>query len=175
MQNARDARQPARSEYADCYHGYVQSAPSGEIVQVLRDQRESTLQVFGQIPPDKGAYGYADGKWSINELIGHMLDTEWIFTYRALRFARGDTSPLVGMDQDEFVAGANFDDRELSSLIAEFAHVRAANVTLFESFDESVMQRKGTAFDCPFTVRSLLHIIAGHTQHHLNVLLERYS
>ncbi len=175
MQNARDARQPARSEYADDYHGYVQSAPAGEIVQVLRDQRESTLQVFEQISPDKGTYRYADGKWSINELIGHMLDTEWIFTYRALRFARGDTSPLVGMDQDEFVAGANFDGRELSSLIAEFAHMRAANVTLFESFDETVMQRGGTACDCPFTVRSILHTIAGHTQHHLDVLLERYS
>lgn len=174
MQNARDPRQPARSEYADFFHGYVQSAPPGEIVQVLRDQRESTLQVFEQIAPDKGTYRYADGKWSINELIGHMLDTEWIFTYRTLRFARGDTSPLVGMDQDEFVAGADFDSRELASLIAEFAHVRAANVTLFESFDETVMLREGTASDCPFTVRSMLHILAGHTQHHLDVLQDRY-
>lgn len=174
MQNQRDPRPPSRSEYADFFHGYVQTTPPGEIVQVLREQLESALTLLRRIAPDQGTFRYAEGKWSINELLGHMLDTEWVFTYRALRFARGDSSPLVGMDQDVFVAGAKFDARETSSLIEEFRHVRSANIVLFESFDESVMVRKGIASDCPFTVRSMLHILAGHAQHHLNVLEARY-
>jgi len=107
-------------------------------------------------------------------LLGHILDTEWIFTTRCLWFARGNSGPLPGMDQDEFVAGADFDSRSLSSLMSEFGHLRRGAIELFESLDEGVLSRSGVASETRLTVRSIIYLIAGHADHHMEVLRERY-
>lgn len=170
----RTQRRPEPDEYAEYYEGYIRQVPEGEIVAVLRAQLNEVLAALEGIPAERGDHRYAVGKWSIKELLGHMIDTEWTFTYRALCFARGDEGPLPAMDPDEFVEGANFATRELSDLIDELRHVRSANLTLFASFDDEVLNRRGIASDCWFSVRGILYIIAGHVEHHMGVLRGKY-
>ena len=167
-------RRPAPDEYADFYETYVSKVPDGDVVGFLRAQLDEALALFGDIPAERGDYCYEPGKWSIKQLLGHIVDTEWVFTYRALRFARGDETPLPGIEQNLLVEGGNFASRELADLIAEFRSIRTANLILFDSFDEAILDRRGTASGCSFTVRAQLFITAGHVQHHLGVLRERY-
>lgn len=165
---------PGPGEYFEYYDRYVSIVPPGDILDILRNQHASILDVVAGINRDKSEYRYAPAKWSVKEVFGHVVDVEWIFTYRALRIARGDKTPMAGMEQDEFMAGANFADRELVDLADEFRHLRAADVKLFESFDDEILDRVGTASGRSFTVRSILYIIAGHAQHHVDVLKKKY-
>lgn len=165
---------PSRGEYNEFYQGYIDQVPDGEIVDVLRSQQHRMKDLLSSFPESRVDYRYAEGKWSAKEVVGHIVDTEWIFTYRALRMARNDSTPLAGMDQNEVMEGANFDDRTLQSLMDEFDHLRSASIVLFSSFDEKIRSRLGTASGFSFTVRALLYIIAGHAEHHMRVLNERY-
>ncbi|MFT5291240.1 MAG: hypothetical protein ACI82F_003319 [Planctomycetota bacterium] len=174
MSTPRDPRRPGSAEYDAYYTTYVDQVPDGDVVDFMSEQLEEALALFGDLPADKANFRYAPDKWSTKELIGHILDTEWVFTYRALRFARGDRTALAGMDQNALIAGSNFGDRGLRSLVDEFRNVRSANLILFDSFDEEIMVRAGLASGCHFTVRSMLFVQAGHVQHHLEVLRERY-
>ena len=167
-------RRPASDEYFEYYDTYIRPVPDGDIIDILKEQLASSGACFQAIPEEKTNFRYAPGKWSTKEVIGHLIDAEWIFTSRALWFARGDRQPLPGMDQNDFMAGANFGERELSSLIEEYRHLRMAGVTLFDSFSEEILDRRGTASGYDFTVRSFAYIIAGHERHHLQVLKERY-
>jgi len=167
-------RRPGRGEYADYYAGYIALVPDGDVVEVLRSQGDETAELFASIPAERWDYRYAPGKWTTREVIGHLIDTEWVFVYRALRFARGDGTPLPGMDQDEFMAGANFGARPLPGMADEYRHLRGAGTALFASFDEGILDRSGDASGCRFTVRALLYVIAGHERHHLDFLKERY-
>jgi hypothetical protein len=167
-------RRPAANEYAEYYAGYVSQVPDHAILDILKDQQASTMNLLAGIPEAKHDYRYAPAKWTVKEVVGHLVDTEWVFTYRALRFARSDGTPLPGMDQDQFMAEANFEDRSLQSLVDEFRNLRSANLSLFESFDEGILDKTGMASDCTFTVRAILYIIAGHQIHHINILKERY-
>jgi hypothetical protein len=170
----REAHRPSTEDYDAFYETYVSKVPDGDVVGFLRAQMGAALELYRGIPEEKGDFRYAPEKWSTKELIAHVTDAEWVFTYRALRFARGDETPLIGMDQDVFVRGSKLGDRDLAGVVDEFEAVRAANLLLFESFDEEVMCRRGSASGCRFTVRSMLFVIAGHMQHHLGVLRERY-
>jgi len=165
---------PDRSEYDAYYETYVSRVPDGAVLDTLRAQLESTGALLDGIPAAKHGHRYAEGKWSVREVVGHVLDTERVFTYRALRFARGDATPLPGMDQDEFMAGSNFEARTLADLTDEYRHLRRASIALFASFDDTILARGGVASDCSFTVRSLLYIVAGHERHHVGVLRECY-
>ncbi|MEM7263221.1 MAG: DinB family protein [Planctomycetota bacterium] len=165
---------PASSEYASFYSGYVDLVPEPEAVSLLHPQLAECEELFATWTEDQWSHRYEPGKWSIRELVGHLADTEWVFASRALWFARGDTTPLPGMDQDDFVRGAHFDSQTGVALAAQFCSLRRATIALFESFDESVLSREGTASDCPFTVRSVSYILVGHVRHHLRVLQERY-
>lgn len=167
-------RRPAPTEYDAYYHGYVSAVPDGDIIDILDRQRISLGELIAAIPPDRADYRYAPGKWTTREVIGHVIDAEWVFTSRALWFARGIATPLPGMDQDEFMSGANFGDRSLSGLAAEFAGLRSADTVLFKSFGEDIMSRVGVASGAEITVRALAHIIAGHAFHHMRVIEERY-
>ncbi len=167
-------RRPAPGEYARYYAAYVDKVPEDDPVPVLRAGSERMDALFSALPADKHDHRYAEGKWSVKELLGHMVDTERIFTYRAMCFARGDTTRLPGMDPDDYVNGADFADRSLDSLLSEYRGQRAASLAFFDGFDEAHMDRTGIASDCEFSVRALAHIIAGHERHHLDVLLERY-
>ena len=165
---------PAATEYAGYYEKYVSLVPGDDVIAVLSRQQADTRDLLRGIPEERAASRYEPGKWSIKELVGHMIDGERIFAYRALRFARGDATPLPGFDQDPYVAAANSDARTLDDLIDEFGHVRAATLSLLRSLDPEAWARRGTASEAEVSVRALAYIIAGHEAHHVRVLRERY-
>lgn len=167
-------RRPGKSEYFEYYGTYISRVPEGDIIAILGGQLDEMLALLRGIPEEKGDYRYAPGKWSLKEVMGHIIDTERVFSYRALSFARGDSHAIPGMDQDEWVAGANFAARTLVDLVEEFRHLRAANLVLAGSFDEAILERTGEASGNHFTVRSILFILAGHAIHHMSVIKERY-
>lgn len=167
-------RRPEPSEYAPFYETYVSKVGDGDIIEILRTSGSLAVETFAGVPEDRLDHRYAEGKWSVREVIGHVIDAERVFAYRVLRFARGDQTPLPGMDQEVFMAGADFGRRSLRSLVDEFRHLRAANVALFASFSGVELARGGVASEMGVTVRALVYIIAGHAIHHLGVLEQRY-
>ena len=164
------AARPEKSEYAPSYEGYVSRVSDGDIVAALSKQLEETLALIRSIPEDRGNHRYAEGKWSIKELLGHVIDSERVFAYRALRFGRGDTTPLSGFEQDDFVRGADFNKRSLKDLAEEYEHVRRSTISLFASLEHDAWHRRGTANNNEVSVRALAFIIAGHERHHLEIL-----
>jgi hypothetical protein len=165
---------PARGEYADYYHLYVSRVPDGDIVDILDAQRDEFESLLRGLEPGRGRHRYADEKWSIAEVAGHIVDTERLFGSRALAFARGDKTPLPAFEQDDYVARANFDKRSLADLADEFQYLRNSLLALFRSFDDEIWARRGTASGFEFTVRAVPYILAGHLKHHVGVLQERY-
>lgn len=166
---------PNKDEYAEYYETYIRLVPDGNIVDTLSRQIEETLNLIGNIDEAKALFRYADGKWSIKEVIGHLVDSERMFAYRAMCFARDDSTPLPAFDQNEYVKNGNFDGRNLNELADEFRSLRQSNIALFGSFDDNTMAKWGTASGFRFTVRALVYIIAGHELHHRNILKERYG
>ena len=148
--------------------------PEGDILALLAEGAQQTLALFSEYPEVREQDRYAPGKWTIRELMGHIVDTERLFAYRAAHFARADPAPLPGMDQDVWASTSNASGRALSDLCSELASVRAATVSLFGSFDGAIPIARGIASGCQFTVRSLAYIIAGHEIHHRKVAEERY-
>ena len=168
------ATKPEPTEFAPYYGKYVSLVPEGEIVETLRRQMEDTLATLRSLPPEMGDFRYAPDKWSIKDLVGHIADSERIFAYRALRFARNDQNPLAGFEQEGYVDAARFDRLQLSDLIDDLEIVRKATLGLFRSLDETAWSRRGVASENEVTVRALAHIIAGHELHHMGVLRDRY-
>lgn len=165
---------PEPSEYNTYYGRYISLVPDGPIVDRLRGQIGETLSVLRALPESRGEHRYAPAKWSIKEIVGHVADAERVFSYRALRIARGDETPLPGFEQDDYVRNGNFGARTLRHLVDELEAVRRGTVLLLEGFDETAMTRRGTASGFPVSVRALAYIAAGHELHHLKVLRERY-
>ena len=167
-------QRPEPSEYEEYYGTYVHKVPDGEILDLLDQGIRRTLQVLGDLPIESETFSYAPGKWTLREVVGHMVDTERVFSYRALSIARQDPSPLPGMDQDPWVAHSNARSRSLASLLAEFEATRRSSIALFASFDEAMWPLRGEASGCEFSVRAFPYIVAGHEIHHLQVLEKRY-
>jgi hypothetical protein len=165
---------PDETEYDPYYDKYVALVPAGDVVAVLGSQIEETLALLRSIPEERGRFRYAPGKWSVKELVGHLIDSERIFAYRALRFGRDDRTALPGYEQDDYVRGGSFDAVPLDALAAEFASVRQATVFLFEHLDEEAWARRGLANDSEVSVRALAYLIAGHELHHRGVLRDKY-
>lgn len=166
---------PEADEYAPFYAGYVAVAnSSGDVVAALEEQIREVRAAFGRVPAAHEGFRYAPGKWSFRQLAGHLGDGERVFGYRALRISRGDTTPLAGFDENEFVAAAPFEQTSLAALVQEFEWQRRSNVLLFRSLADAAWTRRGTASDAPVSVRALAAIMLGHTRHHLGVLRERY-
>src|SRR5262249_51803988 len=145
-----------------------------DVLGALESQRLQTSQLLAARSERDGNFRYSSGKWSVKEVIGHLSDAERIFSYRALRIARGDVTPLASFEQDEYIRGANFADRTLTDLSQEFSSVRAATLALFQSLNDDAWSRRGTASNHEVTVRALAYIIAGHELHHRRVLNEHY-
>jgi len=165
---------PGRDEYAEYYHTYVGRVPQGDIVDILTAQHGEFAALVRSIPEARGDHRYAEGKWTVKEVVGHVVDAERVFGCRMLAFARGDRTRLPSFEQDDYVAGGNFDSRTLGSLADEFESLRASHLVLLRSFDDEISKRSGIASDNPFTVRSIAYILAGHAAHHAGVLRERY-
>ena len=165
---------PEKNEYAPYYDKYVSLVPDGEVVETLERQIEDTLALLRGVGEERAGHRYAPGKWSIKEVVGHLIDTERIFAYRALAIARGEQKPLPGMDQNEYMAGANFDARTLADLLDEFERVRRSNVLMLRGLSDEAWSRRGVASDNEVTVRAIAYIIAGHEAHHVQILRTRY-
>jgi hypothetical protein len=168
------AVKPDAQEYAPYYGKYIDLVPGGNIVQVLDEQLKETLALLAEIPESRAGYRYEEGKWSIKEVIGHVIDCERVFSYRALRFGRNDSIPIEGFEQDDYVAAGGFDNRTLADLARELEHVRRATIDLFGSFPEEAWNRAGLANQNKVSVRAVAFIIAGHERHHREVLRTRY-
>ena len=166
---------PGRDEYADFYAGYIAALPPGDILEILDLQRDQIRHLAENVAGDRETFRYAPGKWSVREMVGHLIDAERVFSYRALCFSRGDATPLPGFDENFYVANADFDSRTLQSLIEELTLLRSANVLLFRSLAPEKLARAGVANTYPVSVRALAFILAGHLQHHFGVLRERYG
>ena len=165
---------PEPNEYAPYYEKYVSLVPDADLVETLERQGAETLALLRGLDEEQGAHRYEPGKWSVRQVVGHINDAERIFSYRALSIARGERQPLPGMDQEEYMAGVDFDARTLSSLADEFESVRAATLHLLRHLSPEAWARRGTASDNEVTVRALAYIIAGHEAHHVRILRERY-
>lgn len=162
------------NEFSPYYENYIKLVPGTDINKELIRQKEELLHFYKSIPVFKQEYKYSEGKWTIKDIILHLIDAERIFAYRALRISRSDTTPLPGFDENDYVGMANANDREFESLLSEFETVREATISLFASFTDLDLLRLGTASNASVSVRAIGYIILGHELHHKNVILERY-
>ena len=165
---------PDETEYLPYYDRYISLVPEGNILSLLEEQFEETLAFLRRIPEAQAGFRYAPDKWSVRQLLGHVIDGERIFAYRALRFARHDETPLPGFEQDDYVRHASFDDYPLAELIEEWASVRRSTLFLFKHLSGEAWSRRGLASESEVSVRALAYIIAGHERHHRQILRDRY-
>jgi uncharacterized damage-inducible protein DinB len=172
--SATTPARPDTNEYAPYYQKYVSLVPAGDIIETLQSQSTDTLSLLRSVSEERASSRYEPGKWSVKEVVGHIIDSERIFSYRALRFARDDRTPLPGYEQDDYARTGNFDARTLADLATDFESARASTIALLRSFDGDAWQRRGAANDNEVSVRALAHIIAGHELHHVGILRERY-
>ena len=174
MSTAVTLTKPEPTEYAAYYERYISLISANDILAELRRQEGELSALLSGRPEKDGGFRYATDKWTINELVGHLTDTERIFAYRALRIARGDTTPIEGFEQDDYVRNGPFPHCRLADLLEEFRNVRAATLSLFRNLQPEAWTRRGTANQNEVSVRALAYIIAGHTRHHQRILEEKY-
>lgn len=166
---------PEPGEYPPYAANYLAMVGDEDVVAALRNQIEETLTVVGSVDPERArTFRYAEGKWTLNEVLGHMADTERIFTYRALRIGRGDRTPLPGFEQDDFVANGPFGECPLAQLMEEFRTVRRATLSLFAAFPPEAWLWLGTTSGYPTSARGLACVTLGHERYHLRIIRERY-
>jgi uncharacterized damage-inducible protein DinB len=160
--------------YPFYYHTYIEKIPEGEAAGLLESELKETLRTLAMVSEEEAGKSYAEGKWSIKELVQHLLDTERIFSYRALSFARGQTTPLPGYDHDCYAEEARANRRSLKSMLEEYKRLRLSTIDLFNSLDEKALQRKGTANNNELSVIQIFHVIIGHEIHHREVMQQKY-
>lgn len=162
-------------EYAGFYEGYIkQVTEEYTLLEELEISVHRFIKFVQNLPMDKFDYRYAEGKWTIKDIIQHLIDAERIFAYRALRFARRDQTPLPGFEEDDYVVAAQGSHRGLQDLLTEFLIVRQGTLALFKTFDKETLAQQGTASGHPMSVRALGFVIIGHQNHHQRVFEERY-
>jgi len=165
---------PEPGEYNPYYDRYISLVPGNDILGTLDAQRRQTLLLLSGRDEADGNFSYAPGKWSAKEVLGHVCDTERIFTYRALRISRGDQTPIEGFEQDDYVKNGPFARMPLEEMVEDYIAVRRATLTLFRNLEEAAWTRRGVANNNEVTVRALAYTIAGHELHHRGILEEKY-
>jgi hypothetical protein len=165
---------PEPTEYADEFDKYISRVADGDIIATLASQIDNTVALLRGMSDAQGLFRYAPEKWSVKEVVGHLIDAERIFGYRALRFARNDQTPLSGFEQNDYVEAATFDDQSLGDLASEFEHVRRANLHLFRGLSGDAWDRRGAANNKTVSVRALAYSIAGHELHHMEIIRTKY-
>jgi uncharacterized damage-inducible protein DinB len=165
---------PDLSRVPEFYHGYINSVKENDLMSGLKSSTTNLFELLSSIPPEKHDYRYADGKWTIKGVVQHMIDGERVFTYRALRFARKDDTPLPGFDENLFAQTARADKRSWNDLVEEFAALRKSSEAMFASFDDEQLEQQGIASESPTYVLGIGFIVAGHVNHHCRVIKERY-
>jgi hypothetical protein len=166
---------PDPAEFAPYYGKYVELVPEEDVVSAMRSDLAGALSFLSGVPESEACLRHPPYTWSVKEVVGHLTDSERIFGYRALRFARDDSTPLPGFDENAYARVAEFDRQPLSDLVAEFEAVRRSHVSLFGHLAESAWTRRGTANGTGVTVRALAYIIVGHQRHHFGILRNRLS
>jgi uncharacterized damage-inducible protein DinB len=165
---------PKPNEYSAYAEAYVSKVPQGaDVMELLEELQTSTYNLFSNMTEQKAAHSYAEGKWTIKQVLGHMIDTERVFAFRALCFSRENTT-LPGFDQDIYVNNTDFNSRTIQSLAAEFRATRESNLYLFGSFNEDQLNRTGIANNNSVSVKALVYMTAGHELHHIKILKEKY-
>ncbi|MEM7480923.1 MAG: DinB family protein [Acidobacteriota bacterium] len=167
-------RRPDPKEHDPYYSLYTDKAPKGDILQAMEDEMGVTIDLLSDLRQEQETFRYAPGKWNLREVVGHLIDVEWCFTYRGLCFARTDPASRPGFDQDLWADTAKWGDRPLAEVLKVFGEVRRASLAMFRTFDDEEWARSGVANEVAFTVRSMPYILVGHEIHHRNVILERY-
>jgi hypothetical protein len=166
---------PEADEYADFHRGYIALLEGERDALPVLERQRAVIDGLGRLSSDQAGHRYADGKWSVREIIGHLSDAERVFSYRLLCLARGDQTPLPGFDEVAYGAETNADRRTLGDLVEELSLVRRSTLALVRSLDESFLTRRGIVRNWNFSVRALAFVIGGHFEHHVNVLRERYG
>lgn len=167
---------PETAEFNPYYSKYLDLVPEADIREAFAAQPAELRAAMKDLPEERGTFAYDDGKWTIKEVLSHIIDCERIFAYRMLRISRGDTTPLHGFDQEHpgYIGFSRANERTFADLLNEFEHQRLGNSLMLNNMDEAALKRMGTASDSPVSVRALAGIMIGHVRHHLNILKERY-
>jgi uncharacterized damage-inducible protein DinB len=167
-------QKPSSSELSDYYRTYLKYVLEEDLLSVIIKQKLQIENFFSNITPSKENFKYAEGKWMLKEVAGHICDTERILSYRALRIARNDKLPMNGFDENEYTFQANYKSRTLKNILEELLSVRQSSILLFQNMNEEFFDRKGIANDSEVTVRALLFFIVAHAYHHMGVIEEKY-
>lgn len=166
---------PAVGDYAPYFKNYINQVPEdGNLLKHLKDIQKETEQLMLSLPEEKLTYQYAEGKWTIKDILVHLIDAERIFVYRALRFARMDETPLSSFDENMYVPVANANARKIKDILKEGALLRASTLSFIKTLDKKALKRKGISNNVSTTVTTLVNLVYGHQRHHLNIIHERY-
>ena len=167
-------KKPLPKELSSYYQTYLKYVPEDDLLNALIKQTEITRFFLATISEGKASSSYAEGKWLLKEVVGHLCDTERILSYRALRISRNDKTPLPGFEENEYTPNSNYKERSLSNIADEFSVVRASTIALFMNMNEEMYDRRGTSNNTDVGVRDILFFIVAHERHHMNVIKERY-
>ncbi|MBI9040163.1 DinB family protein [Lutibacter sp.] len=162
------------NEYAPFYKNYIKALGTADLFETLHKSSEDLLITIKHLPEEKLMYSYQEGKWTIKELVQHIIDAERVLSYRALRFSRNDATDLPGFNEDWYVANSNGNNRSIEDLLTEFSFVRNSTIQLLKSFTDEMFEFTGSIDGSDMSVRALAFIIAGHQMHHLKVIKEKY-
>jgi len=162
------------NEYAPFYSNYIKALGDVNLYEVLKTSYNDLIETLKNVPEEKLLYRYEEGKWTIKELIQHIIDAERILSYRALRYSRNDVTDLHGFDEDWYVDNSNGNERDFKDILDEFSHLRKSNISLFNSFNNEMLEMTGSLSGSDMSVRALGFIIVGHQMHHLKIIKERY-
>ena len=165
---------PETHEFAAYYNNYISLVDGDNVLPALDAQPSELRTMFSSLPEEKGTFAYAEGKWTIKELLSHIIDGERMFAYRILRISRGDETPIEGFEQDGYIENANANNRSFAELIEEFDLQRRSNMLLLNNLSDEDSRRMGTASGLAISARAVAYIMAGHVTHHLRILRERY-
>jgi len=165
---------PVAADYPPYFATYIDKVPAGDVLEILKSQIDETIKTLSKVKESDAGYRYAPGKWNIREVVRHIADTERVFIYRAVCFARGETQPLPGFDENVYAANSEADTRTLVEHLEELRTQRAATVSFLAGVSPEALMRRGTANNREYVMRAIPFIIAGHERHHLGVLRERY-
>lgn len=165
----------ATTNFQDYFNQYIKQVDSLEPIAALKETLQEFLTLLEKVKEEKGLYRYEDGKWSIKEVVSHVIDAERVFAYRAMSFARNDKTELAGFDDHLYAQNSGANKRPMAELLQEFSALRKASIVMFTSFDEGMWARIGTANGITIDVKSIAYLISGHCRHHGKILQERYG
>jgi uncharacterized damage-inducible protein DinB len=165
---------PSEQEHDPAFSRYIARVPEGNLIELFRSQTQNTYHFFEKLSEEKANYSYAPGKWSLKEVLGHVMDFERVFAYRTLCIARGEEQGLPGFDENNYARTAGYNQVPLLKILQHYAHLRAATIALLEQIPDSAWVRTGTVNQKTISLRALAYVMPGHELHHGNVIAERY-